>query len=114
MRLHPILGYRKLHDGTDFGVGCGTPIYASAAGTVAWATYRGGYGNQVLLDHGLYGGAPLATSYSHLSSFSVSAGQSVSRGQRIGYVGSTGYSTGCHLHWMVYRDGATVNPVAFL
>jgi murein DD-endopeptidase MepM/ murein hydrolase activator NlpD len=110
MRLHPVLGYWKLHDGTDYGAACGTPIYAAGSGTVAWATYRGGYGNQVLINHGWVNGAPLATSYSHMSAFSVRPGQRVSTGQRIGYVGTTGYSTGCHLHWMVYVDGATVNP----
>jgi murein DD-endopeptidase MepM/ murein hydrolase activator NlpD len=114
MRLHPVLRVWKLHDGTDFGVGCGTPIYAATAGTVAWATYKGGYGNQVLINHGMVNGSPLATSYSHMSAFSVSAGQQVARGQRVGYVGSTGYSTGCHLHWMVYVNGATVNPASYL
>jgi murein DD-endopeptidase MepM/ murein hydrolase activator NlpD len=110
MRLHPVLGYWKLHDGTDYGAPCGTPIYAARSGTVSWATYRGGYGNQVLINHGWVNGAPLMTSYSHMSAFSVSAGQRVSQGQRIGYVGTTGYSTGCHLHFMVYVDGKTVNP----
>lgn len=109
-----MLGYWKLHDGTDFGAGCGTPIYASAGGTVSWATYRGGYGNQVLLNHGWLNGAPMATSYSHMSRFAVSSGQRVSRGQLIGYVGTTGYSTGCHLHWMVYVNGSTRNPVSYL
>jgi murein DD-endopeptidase MepM/ murein hydrolase activator NlpD len=114
MRLHPVLGYWKLHDGTDFGAGCGVPIVAAASGRVVWSTYQGGYGNQVLLNHGMVNGAPMATSYSHLSGFAVSPGQYVSRGQRIGYVGTTGYSTGCHLHFMVYVNGATQNPIGYL
>jgi murein DD-endopeptidase MepM/ murein hydrolase activator NlpD len=108
MRVHPITGVRKMHEGTDYGSACGTPIRAAAAGTVVQATALSGYGNQVVLDHGIFRGAALATSYSHQSRMAVSAGQQVSRGQVIGYIGSTGYSTGCHLHFMVYN--ATTTP----
>lgn len=113
-RLHPILGYVRLHAGTDFRAYCGTPIMASAAGTVRWATMRSGFGNQVLVDHGTVDGASLMTSYNHLSSFAVSAGAKVSKGQVIGYSGNTGTSSACHLHFEVYVNGATVNPMSVL
>lgn len=109
MRTHPITGVYKLHDGTDFRASCGTPIRASAGGTVEWATYQGGYGNQVAVSGGRY-----VTTYSHLSSFAVSAGSQVSQGQVIGYAGTTGYSTGCHLHFMLYVDGNMQNPMSYL
>lgn len=114
MRTHPITKVYKLHDGTDFRAYCGTPIRASAAGRVRWAHYRGGYGNQVMVDHGTIGGTHLMTSYSHLSRFAVSAGTSVSKGQIIGYSGTTGYSTACHLHFMVYANGSRTNPMNHL
>lgn len=109
-RIHPIYGYRKLHAGTDFRAYCGNPIIAAASGTVVWTAARGGYGNQVMLDHGTVGGKSLMTSYNHLSRYAVKAGQSVSRGQVVGYSGTTGTSTACHLHFEVYRNGVTVNP----
>ncbi|MGH8870014.1 MAG: peptidoglycan DD-metalloendopeptidase family protein [Actinomycetes bacterium] len=114
MREHPITGEYKLHDGTDFGVGCGVPVRAAASGTVVRAVALTGYGNQVALDHGSVKGVGLATSYNHLSGFAVSSGQRVGRGQVVGYVGSTGYSTGCHLHFMVYENGSTTNPMNWL
>jgi len=114
MRLHPVLHVWKLHDGTDFGAACGTPIHASAAGTVVWAQYLTGYGNQLAIDHGVVNGKALTTSYSHQERFAVSVGQHVSRGQVIGYTGQTGYATGCHVHFMVYVNGATVNPISWL
>ena len=114
MRVHPVTGVYKLHDGTDFRAYCGTPIRAAAAGRVLWARYRGGYGNQVAIDHGDVGGNALMTSYSHLSRFSASSGERVSTGEVIGYSGSTGYSTACHLHFMVYDDGVRTNPMRFL
>ncbi len=114
MRFHPILHYYKLHDGTDFGAGCGTPVRAADSGQVLSAYYSSGYGNQVLLDHGIERGVSLSTSYNHLTSFAVSSGERVSQGEVIGYVGSTGYSTGCHLHFMVYENGGTVDPMSWL
>jgi len=114
MRLHPVLLVRKLHDGTDFRAYCGTPIMAAASGQVVWARGRGGYGNQVLVDHGGMNGHSVMSSYSHLSRFAVGAGQHVSRGQVIGYSGTTGYSTACHLHFMVYVDGGVTNPMSWL
>ncbi|MEV7972771.1 peptidoglycan DD-metalloendopeptidase family protein [Cellulomonas sp. NPDC089187] len=110
MRLHPILGYYRLHAGIDLRTYCGTPIYAAKAGTVQWAQYRNGFGNQVMVDHGLYNGSSLMTSYNHMTSFVVGGGQSVSQGQLLGYSGNTGTSAACHLHFEVYVNGATVNP----
>ncbi|QGF24392.1 peptidoglycan DD-metalloendopeptidase family protein [Raineyella fluvialis] len=114
MRVHPITGVYKLHDGTDFGAGCGTPIRAAAAGRVTQRYYNAGYGNRLFLDHGSLGGARTVTSYNHLSSYAVSVGQWVNQGQVIGYVGATGYATGCHLHFMVWRNGQMVNPATVL
>ncbi len=114
MRFHPILHTYKLHDGTDFGGGCGTPIRAAAAGTVIQKYYNGGYGNRLILDHWVQKGVSLSTSYNHLSGYSASVGENVRRGEIIGYVGTTGYSTGCHLHFMVYENGSTVDPMSWL
>lgn len=108
MRRHPILGYSRMHSGLDFKASYGTPIYAVTDGTVAFAGRKGGYGNFVQLNHG--GG--LASGYGHMSRFAVSAGTRVRRGQIIGYVGSTGLSTGPHLHYELYRGGRAVNPMS--
>jgi len=113
-RLHPVLGYYRLHAGTDFRAYCGTPIYAAASGTVQWATWKNGFGNQVLLDNGSVNGASLMTSYNHLTSFAVSGGQSVSTGDLVGYSGNTGLGTACHLHFEVYVNGGTVDPMTML
>ncbi|MGH3366088.1 MAG: peptidoglycan DD-metalloendopeptidase family protein [Nocardioidaceae bacterium] len=114
MRYHPILHYMKLHDGTDFGASCGTPVRAAANGRTLSTYYNSGYGNRVILDHGVRRGVSLSTSYNHLTSYSTYPGQHVVRGEIIGYAGTTGYSTGCHLHFMVYENGATVNPMGWL
>ncbi|EYR62074.1 hypothetical protein N866_12100 [Actinotalea ferrariae CF5-4] len=113
-RIHPIYGYRKLHAGTDFRAYCGTPIIAAASGTVQWAKPVGGFGNQVMLNHGSPGGTSLMTSYNHLSSFSVRTNEQVKQGQVIGYSGTTGTSTACHLHFEAYVDGDPVNPETLL
>jgi murein DD-endopeptidase MepM/ murein hydrolase activator NlpD len=113
-RLHPILHYYRMHWGTDFRAYCGTPIYASAEGKVLWAKYRDGFGNQVMLDHGIVNGNSLMTSYNHLSKFNVKAGQYVTRGQIVGYAGTGGLSTGCHLHFEVYVNGKNVDPMSIL
>lgn len=109
-RLHPVLGYYRLHAGTDLRTYCNNPIYAGAAGTVQWARYRAGYGNQVMINHGYWKGSSLMSSYNHMSSFVVGAGQNVAQGQLIGYSGNTGTSAGCHLHFEVYVNGATTDP----
>ena len=113
-RYHPIYHVWRLHAGTDFRAYCGTPILAAADGTVEWATYKSGYGNQVMLYNGVVSGKVLYTSYNHFSGFAVSAGQSVSRGQVIGYSGTTGDSTACHLHFEVYVNGSTVDPMTLV
>lgn len=114
MRVHPVTGVYKLHDGTDFGVGCGTPIRAAAGGTIVEQYFNGAYGNRVILNNGVKRGVSVVTTYNHLSRFALSAGTKVKRGQLIGYVGTTGYSTGCHLHFMVLANGGTVNPMGWL
>lgn len=114
MRVHPIFGYERLHAGTDFRAYCGDPIIASDAGTVVWTMMRGGFGNQVLIDHGRHDGVSIMTSYNHLSGYAVSAGAVVSKGQLVGYSGNTGSSTACHLHFEVYLDGKTVNPLTMM
>ncbi len=114
MRVHPITGVYKLHDGTDFGAGCGTPIRAAASGTILSQYYNGAYGNRVILNNGTMRGVNVVTTYNHLSRFAKRSGSHVSRGEVIGYVGSTGYSTGCHLHFMVLANGRTTNPAGWL
>ena len=106
LRRHPILGYTRMHAGIDFAAGYGSPIYATSDALVSFAGWRGGHGNFVRLDAG--GG--LGTGYGHMSRIAVSPGMRVRRGQVIGYVGSTGLSTGAHLHYEMYRNGVPVNP----
>lgn len=108
MRRHPILGYSRLHAGVDFGAAWGSPIVAVASGVVSFAGRHGGHGNYVRLDHGGFG-----TGYGHMSRIAVGPGTKVQAGQVIGYVGSTGLSTGPHLHYEVYLGGRTVNPLGF-
>ncbi len=114
MRFHPILHIWELHDGTDFALPCGSPVYAAATGRVTSEYFNVGYGNRLILDHGYVHGVSLQTSYNHLSSYVAHVGQSVHRGQLIAYSGTTGWSTGCHLHFMVYVNGHTVNPMTWL
>lgn len=114
MRFHPVLQYQRLHAGTDFRAYCGTPILAAQSGTVLYARTLSGLGNQVLVNHGWTSGRSVMSSYNHLSAFAVSSGQQVSRGQVVGYSGTTGTSTACHLHFEVYVDGGTVDPMRWL
>jgi murein DD-endopeptidase MepM/ murein hydrolase activator NlpD len=100
----------RMHEGIDIGAAQGTPIYAAATGTVNYAGWESGYGNLTLIDHG----NGLATAYGHQSQIAVSSGQAVSRGQLIGYVGSTGHSTGPHLHFEVRVNGVPNNPLNYL
>lgn len=110
MRVHPITGVRKLHDGTDFGASCGTRVRAAGPGTVVRTPTDRGYGKRIIIEHA----AGLRTGYAHLSSRSVRVGQTVRTGTVIGRVGSTGLSTGCHLHFMVWKHGHLMNPMALL
>ncbi|MGI4731889.1 MAG: M23 family metallopeptidase [Janthinobacterium lividum] len=105
-RFHPILGFTRMHKGLDIGAPVGTPVVAAAAGTVRSAGWSGGYGRFIRLDHP----GSLATGYGHLSRLAVHSGEVVSAGQVIGYVGSSGLSTGPHLHWEVWRDGTAIDP----
>lgn len=114
MRLHPVLKYWKLHDGTDFGASCGMPVRAATDGVVTDRYYNSAWGNRVVISHGLVRGIALVTAYNHMSGFSTYVGQRVRKGDVIGYVGTTGYSTGCHLHLSVYEDGRAVNPMKWL
>ncbi|MHA7219995.1 peptidoglycan DD-metalloendopeptidase family protein [Arthrobacter sp. MDT1-48-3] len=104
------------HTGIDYGVGCGTPLYAPAAGEVWYADSNvlPGAGNRIVLNHGVVGGNALATNFYHLTSFLVSPGQRVSAGQLIGYTGTTGNSTGCHLHFETMLNGTLVDPIGLL
>lgn len=113
MRQHPVLGGYRMHNGQDFGAPSGTPIHAAADGvviTVMPSSQSGGYGNYTCIDHG----SGLASCYAHQSQFMVSDGQRVKRGQVIGLVGSTGYSTGAHLHFEVRINGVPVDPRSYL
>jgi murein DD-endopeptidase MepM/ murein hydrolase activator NlpD len=109
-RTHPIYGESRMHTGVDISASSGTPIKAAGDGVVKMAGVNGGYGNWTLIDHG----NGLATGYGHQSRIAVSVGQQVSTGQVIGYVGSTGASTGPHLHWEVRVNGNPVNPMSWV
>ncbi len=109
-RYHPILHIWKLHSGQDFGAPCGTPVWAAKAGTVIRTGPAGGNGTQVAIDHG----NGLVTTYNHLSAYAAKPGMPVAQGQVIGLVGTTGLSTGCHLHFEVILKGAFVDPAPYL
>ena len=106
MRMHPILKVEKFHNGVDLAAPSGSPILAAYDGDVVSAGYSSSMGNYIMIDHG----DSLITIYMHASSLNVSTGQSVSKGQKIGAVGSTGRSTGPHLHFSVRKDGNYVSP----
>jgi len=108
LRVHPILRFARMHRGIDFGAGYGAPIVAAADGQVTLSGWSGGYGRQVRISHG--GG--IVTTYSHMSRLVADSGSFVRQGQLIGYVGSSGLSTGPHLHYEVYRNGTAVNPLS--
>lgn len=110
-RVHPIYGYYSLHNGVDFGAGCGSPLYAPAGGTVISSYYQTAWGNRLIIDHGYQRGTGLATIFNHATHYVVGVGSQVSRGQVVGYVGSTGWSTGCHLHFTVMANGSPVDPM---
>jgi len=107
LRRHPILGTYRAHSGIDLAAPMGTPIVATSDGVVSMADWRGGYGLSVALDHG--GG--LESRYGHMSRLNVFAGERVRKGDIIGFVGSTGLSTGPHLHYELRVNGAAVNPL---
>lgn len=109
-RVHPITGNYSFHNGVDLAIGQGTPIYASKSGYVTTATYNYVWGNYVTINH-MDG---FSTLYAHMTYFTVSSGDYVEQGEIIGYVGSTGYSTGPHLHFTIYYNGSTVNPMDYI
>lgn len=110
-RASPMTGAAEFHDGVDIGAACGTPVRTRRPGVVSFAGSQGGYGWRVEIDHGVLEGVRLTSSYSHLSSFGVDVGQQVQAGSSIGLVGSTGWSTGCHLHYGATLDGRAVDPL---
>lgn len=113
-RIHPIYKTRRLHSGTDFAVSCGTPIKSAASGTVYQRGWAGGYGNRIVVNHGKILGKNVVTTYNHMSKYGAARGERLSRGEVLGYVGTTGASTGCHLHFEVLVNGSTVNPMGWL
>lgn len=110
-RIHPVLGYAKMHDGVDFGAGCGTPVHAVQSGKVVAVEYNGASGKRVKVDHG----NGVTTGYYHLQSYATTQGATVKKGDVVGYVGSTGRSTGCHLHFAaIDSSGQYTNPMNLL
>ncbi len=110
MRTHPVIGGRRNHKGVDLAAPTGTPVLATADGIVSRADLYSSYGLYISLQHG----AALETRYAHMSRLAVAAGQRVSKGDIIGYVGSTGRSTGPHLHYEIRMDGVAVNPIPYM
>lgn len=113
-RIHPITGAKKLHSGTDFGVPCGTPIKAAGDGIVVTSGWTGGYGNRVVISHGKIKGDSIASTYNHNTDLKVHDGQKVKKGQVISDSGTTGASTGCHLHFEVMKNGGYVDPMPYI
>ena len=109
MRVHPITGQTRSHTGLDIASNQGTSVYAADGGKVTMAGWNGGYGNCIMIDHG----NGYVTLYGHLNGFAISQGDTVSQGQTIGYVGSTGTSTGSHLHFEVLLNGSRIDPEQF-
>jgi murein DD-endopeptidase MepM/ murein hydrolase activator NlpD len=109
-RIHPIYHYWGLHDGDDFGAPCGAPLWAVANGTVMSEYYSSVWGNRLYLNLGLINGKNVTVIYNHLSAYRSHVGERVTRGQVVGLVGTTGWSTGCHTHFTVMVNGTAVNP----
>lgn len=109
-RIHPKLGYRRLHAGIDFGAASGSPVKAADGGVVTFSGWKGGYGNAVIIDHG----QGISTLYGHNSQLLVVVGQRINRGDIIALVGSTGLSTGPHIHFEVRENGISVDPAPYL
>jgi murein DD-endopeptidase MepM/ murein hydrolase activator NlpD len=114
MRVHPITGVYKLHTGTDLGAPCGTPIRAARDGVVTASGWNSAYGWRTVISHGAVDGVLLTTTYNHQDHFGIDVGEKVGTGQVIGNVGSTGYSTGCHLHFEVYVNATLTDPEGWL
>jgi murein DD-endopeptidase MepM/ murein hydrolase activator NlpD len=114
MRWHPIDQVWRFHDGLDIAAGCGTPIVAAAAGQVVEVWYSPGYGNRLVIDHGQLGAHQLRTAYNHAQAYQVAPGDQVSAGQIVGWIGTTGASTGCHLHFSAWLDTVLTDPQPLL
>jgi len=116
MRMHPILHYMRMHDGDDIGGNCNQPIWAAQSGTVVKAEmgYNGGSGNNVWIDSGDINGTNVQSGYLHMAKYLVSVGEKVNKGDVIGYVGSTGLSTACHLHFSIKKDGVESDPMEYI
>ena len=112
-RVHPIYHYWGLHDGDDFGAPCGAPLAAVRNGKVLTEYYSSVWGNRLYLNVGLVNGKFITVIYNHLSRYAVGTGAVVNRGQTVGYVGTTGWSTGCHLHFTVMENGKPVDPMKY-
>jgi murein DD-endopeptidase MepM/ murein hydrolase activator NlpD len=112
-RVHPIYGYYSLHDGTDFHAPCGTPLKAAGNGKVIEEYFQSAWGNRLIVDLGKIDGHGVSVIYNHLSAYKARTGDTVTRGETIGYAGTTGWSTGCHLHFTVMVDGVAKNPMDY-
>jgi murein DD-endopeptidase MepM/ murein hydrolase activator NlpD len=113
-RINPVMGYYGLHDGDDFGAACGTPIWAAGNATVLSEYYSSVWGNRLFLNLGLINGQNVTVIYNHLSAYRSSVGQHVARGQVVGLIGTTGWSTGCHTHMTVMVNGVAVDPAPWI
>jgi murein DD-endopeptidase MepM/ murein hydrolase activator NlpD len=113
-RINPVMHYYGLHDGDDFGAACGTPIWSAGNGTVISEYYSSVWGHRLFINLGLVNGKNVTVIYNHLSAYRSSVGQHVSRGQVVGLIGTTGWSTGCHTHFTVMVNGVAVNPAPWL
>lgn len=113
-RFHPVYHYRKFHKGVDFPVGCGTPVGSAYAGRVIARTSNSAAGNKIIVSHGIQNGRLMTSSYHHLQGFAKPVGASVGAGETVGYVGTTGASTGCHLHFEIHEDGQNVDPQKYV
>jgi murein DD-endopeptidase MepM/ murein hydrolase activator NlpD len=116
MRMHPILHYMRMHDGDDIGGNCNQPIWAAQSGIVVKAEmgYNGGSGNNVWIDNGDISDVNVQSGYLHMAKYLVSVGEKVNKGDVIGYVGSTGLSTACHLHFSIKKDGVESDPMEYI
>lgn len=113
-RIHPVYGTSRMHTGLDYSARCGVVVGAAEDGTVVESGWMSGYGWRIVIDHGMVDGRNIRTTYNHLSKRNVNAGAKVAKGEQIGLVGTTGTSTGCHLHFEVQRDKTLVNPANYL
>ena len=113
-RVHPVYNEVRMHTGVDFGAACGLPVFSIGPGIVVQTSSSDGYGNRVVVNHGSAGGAPLLSTYNHLETIGRQIGELVGKGEVVGTVGTTGVSTGCHLHFEIQKDGQLVDPLPFL